>query len=150
MLIIACSDNKKTIFIKAETINGLKEKTAVSLNGFEVGSVRKISLTPEGKIMIKVRLKGDLVLPRDSKFKLENLAFFGRSGLKIEIGKEKQWLQQGDTVMLAPEAYKIAQDSLSVRIKSYIENLSGAKKRDSILIELRRLNENLEQLIHEE
>ena len=95
-----------------------------------------------------MRLPGRI--PKDSKFKLENLSVFGRSGLKIEIGKEPELLQRGDTVVLAGEGSEIAQDSLSKTISGFIERLTGAKKKDSILIELRRLNENLEKLINEE
>ena|SRR5690554_149903 len=145
-LFSSCSNNKRTIYLQADQIDGLTTEATVTLNGFEIGQVDDIQLNQQGNILMKLQLDKEPELPADSKFIIESRDLFGSKGISVQLGEENESIANGDTIEVINERSLTQRDSLSTKVQDIFENLTGAKQRDSILFELRRLNNNLEEL----
>lgn len=145
-LFSSCSNNERTIYLQADQVDGLTTEATVTLNGFEIGQVDEIQLSQQGRILIKLQLDKEPEIPTDSKFIIESRDLLGSKGISVQLGDENESIAIGDTIEVINERSLIQGDSLTIKIQDIFENLTGAKQRDSILFELRRLNRNLEEL----
>lgn len=145
-LISSCAKSKKTVYLKAENVDGLTNKAAVTVNGFVIGKVVEIDLDKSGHILLKLYLDENPEIPSDSKFIIENRDLLGMKGISISLGKSKTNISANDTVITTPAKTALQSDSLTTKVQDLFKNLTGATQRDSVLIELRRLNKNLEEL----
>ena len=142
----SCTNNERTIYLQSDQVDGLTTEATVTLNGFEIGQVDDIHLSQQGKILIKLKLDKEPSLPTDSKFIIENRDLLGSKGISVQLGDENESIANGDTIKVNNEKSLTPGDSFSIKVQDIFENLTGAKQRDSILFELRRLNRNLEEL----
>lgn len=145
-LVSSCSNSERTIYLQTDQVDGLTTEATVTLNGIEIGQVDDIQLNQKGKILIKLNLDKEPELPADSKFNIESKDFLGSKGISVELGEANALIANGDTIEVINEKILSQGDSLSTKVQAIFENLTGAKQRDSILFELRRLNDNLEEL----
>lgn len=144
-LFISCSEKKMEITINAEKIEGLKDQARITINGFEIGNVKDLKIANDGTINIICNLNSEIKIPKDSKFKIEGIDFLGSKEIMVELGKSSENLQNGETIKLTKIELNNLNESLNSKVGDFFESLIGTKKQDSILIELRRLNENLEK-----
>ena len=145
IFLISCTDERTEIILNAENVDGLTTEANITLNGFEIGEVEDLNLTSEGTIDIKCKLNPDTKIPNDSKFTIESLDLLGSKGIFVELGESKENLKNGDIIKLSKIESTNLGDSLGIKVGEFLESLTGKEKQDSILIELRRLNENLEK-----
>ena len=148
-LVSSCSKNEKSVFLIADNVEGLTTKADVSINGFEIGQVKEIKLDKNGKVIIELGLHKEIKIPTDSKFEIENRGLLGTKGISISLGKSKTYFSLNDTITVTNEETLLLSDSLKTKVQDFFENIIGSKQRDSILIELRRLNKNLEEQKHD-
>ena len=144
-LFISCSEKKMEITINAEKIEGLKDQARITINGFEIGNVKDFKITKDGTINIICNINSEIKIPKDSKFKIEGIDLLGSKEIMVELGKSSENLQNGETIKLTKIELNNLNESLNSKVGDFFESLIGTKKQDSILIELRRLNENLEK-----
>jgi len=144
-LFSSCTDSEKTIFLKADNVNGLVHKNAVTLNGIKVGSVQDVSLNSKGRPIVELSLVDTLQIPNDSKFIID-CDLLGDRSVTIELGIENKIIALGDTLIANLRESSIDSETVKEGIGELLESFTGAKRKDSILNELRRLNENLEEL----
>ena len=133
------------ITINAEKIEGLKDQARITINGFEIGNVKDFKITKDGTINIICNINSEIKIPKDSKFKIEGIDLLGSKEIMVELGKSSENLQNGETIKLTKIELNNLNESLNSKVGDFFESLIGTKKQDSILIELRRLNENLEK-----
>lgn len=76
---------------------GLKRADRVSYQGVEVGSVKGIQLSPQGGVVIKLRLNKGLPLSSDSKVTVSG-DVFGAHTVAMMNGKSLMALKEGDTI----------------------------------------------------
>ncbi len=69
----------------------------------------------------------------------------GSKEILVELGESLDNLKNGAIMKLSKNESTSLGDSLGIKVKDFLESLTGKQKQDSILIELRRLNENLEK-----
>ena len=110
------------------------------MNGVKVGTVGDLSIAPDSLILVRLQFAKDVVLPNDSRFRLER-SLLGAASIAVVAGKSPQPLSQTDTLLLTPPA---PADSSRLPAASLLQMLIG-HNQDSLLIELRRLNRNLEK-----
>ncbi|MBW1296311.1 MlaD family protein [Aquimarina litoralis] len=146
LFLISCSSNGTQIILNADNVEGITTETNITLNGFEIGKIKDMKLTLNGTIDIWCILNADTNIPNDSEFRIENLGFLSGKEIIIEPGKSQDRLKNGDFMKLTKTKSTPLGDSLSIKIHNFIKNFTSRQKQDSILIELRRLNENLEKL----
>ena len=145
-LFCSCSKDRRTLYLKVDSVDGLTDETTVTINGFQIGEVDNVSIANDNKIMIKLSLNQEPELPKDTEFKIYSRDLLGTKGIAVTVGTDDQMLTDRDTVITTNETSILATDSVTFKVMDILDNLTGAKQRDSILIELRRLNNNLEKL----
>lgn len=142
---ISCADERTEIILNSENVDGLTTEAKITLNGFEIGEVEDLNFTSEGTIDIKCKLNPDTKIPVDSKFTIERLDLLGSKGIFVELGESTEKLKNGDNIKLTKIESTNLGNSLAIKFGDFLESLTGKQKQDSILIELRRLNETLEK-----
>ncbi len=122
-------------------VGGLQSGTAVSLNGFSVGTIDDITFLDEtGKLMVSFTLTTDLPIPADSKAELYDTSVIGGKGLQIVLGTPGSTIaQNGDTLT------SMVKIGMTDRITELMEPLEA--KVNSAIVETDLLMKNLNQLL---
>ncbi len=81
-----------------KNVSGLPAKSAVRLNGVEVGKVKKLKINGD-KVLAVVRIDKGVTVYKDSRFTIAATSLIGTNYLQIDQGTpESGILQQGDVV----------------------------------------------------
>ncbi|SEQ08086.1 MlaD family protein [Flavobacterium urocaniciphilum] len=146
ILIINLSCSKtKSIILKTENAEGISNETKLKINGIEIGEIENTKLDENGNVIITANLKSDLNIPIDSDFEIKDEGLISGKIINITIGKSKENITEKSIINLKTVNNTIFNDSIGTKIQKALNQISGKDKNDSILIELRRLNENLEK-----
>jgi len=121
-------------------VSGLTVSSRVTLNGLEVGRVKSIKLDKSYQVITTIFLTE--TLPTDSQFTLFTNVL-GQSEIKVTAGKSTSLFKSGQ--LMTGQIERIGSDSEEG--DNLIDNLFGIKKRDSLIIELRKLNEKVDSLM---
>jgi ABC-type transporter Mla subunit MlaD len=144
-ILSSCSDNQQIYFLKANNVDGLSTKSNITLNGFVIGQISKITIKQNGQFILEIKIDKKIKIPTDSKIKIKHQDLLGTKGISIDLGQNKNIVSEYDTINLTKPETLLKSDSLEIDIQDYLKNITGVKQKDSILIELRRLNKNLEE-----
>jgi len=130
-----------TLHAVYDHVGGLQSGTAVSLNGFSVGTIDDIVFLDEtGKLMVTFTITTDLPIPADSKAELYDTSVLGGKGLQIVLGTPGSAIaQNGDTLT------SIVKIGMTDRITELMEPLEA--KVNSAIVETDLLMKNLNQLL---
>lgn len=122
--------------------DGLTTYSNVILNGLEIGQVKELKIGNSTEIITTLTFDKDYEFPTDTKFiVVKNL--FGSGTVQIVPGTAKDIIKKGQRLTGEIEIKENTIKQASINI---LDDFSGlVKKQDSILIELRRLNNNLEK-----
>lgn len=150
ILLISCSGNNGNyeIYIIYESVDGISESTKVYSKGLEVGNVSELSLTAEHDVLVTIEILQKFEFPKDSRVKNNSNNFFGNQSIFIEPGKSSEYLEEYDTIYSSFHVLPSKFDSLVNAFQNAPKVLDSLTriKNDSILIELQRMNDNLEKL----
>ena len=144
LLFLSSCSNDKTLYLKTENAEGLTLESYLSLNGFKIGTIDEIKINNEGALLIKSTLKNEINIPADSEFKIEESGLIGPKIIVLKLGKSKKMISEKDTMRLQVKT----KDSLTIDVKKLVKEYTDSDKNDSILKELKRLNQNLEKQQH--
>ncbi len=92
---------ERTYFAVYEQINGLVPSNTVSINGFNVGIVKKISFLDDrgSRILVEFSIKNKRIqIPTDSKIRIFSSDLLGSKAVAIIIGESDMLAQVGDTL----------------------------------------------------
>jgi len=130
-----------TLHAVYDHVGGLQSGTAVSLNGFSVGTIDDIAFLDEtGKLMVSFTITTDLPIPADSKAELYDTSVLGGKGLQIVLGTPGSAIaQNGETLT------SIVKVGMTDRITELMEPLEA--KVNSAIVETDLLMKNLNQLL---
>jgi len=130
-----------TLHAVYDHVGGLQSGTAVSLNGFSVGTIDDIAFLDEtGKLMVAFTITTDLPIPADSKAELYDTSVLGGKGLQIVLGTPGSAIaQNGDTLT------SIVKVGMTDRITELMAPLEA--KVNSAIVETDLLMKNLNQLL---
>ena len=130
-----------TLHAVYDHVGGLQSGTAVSLNGFSLGTIDDIAFLDEtGKLMVAFTITTDLPIPADSKAELYDTSVLGGKGLQIVLGTPGSAIaQNGDTLT------SIVKVGMTDRITELMEPLEA--KVNSAIVETDLLMKNLNQLL---
>lgn len=81
-----------------DEIDGLTVSKPVYVNGFQVGRVSQLSLTPEGKIIAEFQIDPDYRIPKNTKAQLENTDLLGGKAVIFYLGDSPEYAADGDTI----------------------------------------------------
>lgn len=143
---ISC-ENKQTFNIEFDDANGLRENSKVVFRGQTIGEIDKIGFNNNRKIIVDLLIDKDFVMPDNYKFVIVSLDLFGSKAIELRDLDKSGANSSGEIIKGEIESSNVL-DSLPDKFINIIENAATnqTNKQDSILIELRRLNKNLEDL----
>jgi len=130
-----------TLHAVYDHVGGLQSGTAVSLNGFSVGTIDDIAFLDEtGKLLVSFTITTNLPIPADSKAELYDTSVLGGKGLQIVLVTPGSAIaQNGDTLT------SIVKVGMTDRITELMEPLEA--KVNSAIVETDLLMKNLNQLL---
>ena len=107
-------------------VGGLNVGSDVRINGIKVGTVIAQNLDPEDYVAdVKLSISSNIQLPKDSVVSVVSDSLVGNKFIKIEPGKSKEFLQNGDTVANTKD-FKTLEDMVGEIIFMVTDN--GDKK----------------------
>ena len=107
-------------------VGGLNVGSDVRINGIKVGTVIAQNLDPEDYVAdVKLSISSNIQLPKDSVVSIVSDGLVGNKFIKIEPGKTKEFLQNGDTVANTKD-FKTLEDMVGEIIFMVTDN--GDKK----------------------
>ncbi len=107
-------------------VGGLNVGSDVRINGIKVGTVIAQNLDPEDYVAdVKLSISSNIPLPKDSVVSVVSDGLVGNKFIKIEPGKSKEFLQNGDTVANTKD-FKTLEDMVGEIIFMVTDN--GDKK----------------------
>ena len=130
-----------TLYAVYDHVGGLQPGTAVSLNGYSIGTIDDITFLDEtGKLLVSFTLTTNLPIPVDSKAELYDTSLLGGKGLQIVLGtSDKVIVQNKDTLNASVKL------GMTDRITELMEPLEA--KVNSAIVETDLLMKNLNQLL---
>lgn len=107
-------------------VGGLNVGSDVRINGIKVGTVIAQNLDPEDYVAdVKLSISSNIQLPKDSVVSIVSDGLVGNKFIKVEPGKSKEFLQNGDTVANTKD-FKTLEDMVGEIIFMVTDN--GDKK----------------------
>ncbi len=78
--------------------DGISNGSLVYIQGVRVGSVNRISLTPETRVNISMRIDTDVPIPRGSVARLTSLGIVEGKSIVIDLGSAAEYVQFGEEI----------------------------------------------------
>jgi len=143
---------EKSFIIQYDKIGGLVESSPVTINGFQIGQVRKISLNAQNpeKIVVNIILTyPDIKLPRGTIAQIYSTDLMGTKGIALKFSKDTLYYSYGDTLQGDIEGDLRDQvNTQMLPLKAKAENLMASM--DSVLLSFQLiLNEQSRKMIRE-
>ena len=93
-------DNSKTVYAIYKNIGGLQVGSGVMVNGFKVGTVKKISLQTDDNysLLVELSIEDNIDIPVNSISKIVNEDIMGSKGIALLLGDANVNIEQGDTI----------------------------------------------------
>lgn len=119
--------DQRVFYALYNRVDGLETGNPVTINGLKVGAVTDIRFKPDGsgKIIVKMRVDGDVKIPKPSVAKISSLDLLGSKCIAIELRNHYQMAQSGDTLKAD------TQESLSDEVNRQIAPIK--KKAETLL-----------------
>lgn len=143
-ILFSCNLEKKTFVITFDNANGLVEGNPVVLNDYQIGEVKKISLSEDYKINAEIILTDTIRLPKDSEFTIISRDFFSKA-IIVTPGKSTNYLLHSDKI-IGKQSQSIKLDTIINVITNEINNSKPVKNQDSIISELHKMNDQIEEI----
>ncbi len=144
LILFSCKSENKTLLITFDNAGGLVEGNPVVINDFQIGNVKKISLSSDYKINAEIILTDTIRLPRDSKFTIGSRDLFSKA-IIVYPGKSNYYLTSTDKI-IGQQAESLKLDTLINFISNKIKNSKPVRNQDSIIIKLNELNKELKEI----
>ncbi len=121
-------------------IDGLTESSPVYYKGFQIGSVRKISLLHSGdsQLLVTMSIEKEIDFPRNTVAQIYSLDLMGSKGIRFVFGNSRNLLQSGDTLntsVTGDLTDRVSQEVLPLKDK--VENMVVGL--DTVLTNFNRL-----------
>ena len=91
-------DNNKTVYAIYQNIGGLQEGSSIVINGFKVGTVKKIFLQDNYTLLVELNIENNIDIPLNSISKIVNEDIMGSKGIALLLGDSNINIEEGDTL----------------------------------------------------
>ena len=93
-------DSSRTLYALYGNIGGLQEGSSITVNGFKVGVVKKISLLTDKNysLLVALSIEDNINIPSNSVSKIVNEDIMGSKGISLVLGDSNINAEQGDTL----------------------------------------------------
>lgn len=106
-----------------QSAEGVIQGSAVEIAGVQIGSVRKIELTPDGKATIELEIDPKFKLPSDTKIALKTRGMLGDRYVQIIPGTSETLLQAGGEITQFEKGMDI--DALTARADTISKDIEA-------------------------
>lgn len=123
------------IYAEYQQISGIKVSNPILYNGFIVGKITDLELSPKGTIIARLTIKPELQIPENTIAKIVSQDILGAKAIVLYFGDSRTFIDEGDTLRTDVEmslAESVNSEVLPVKQKA--EKLLGTV--DSILISI--------------
>ena len=96
IILSGCFQNKQKLIIEFDESNYIMTGQPVRLNELEIGSVRKVELGENNKVLVTISVEKSVEIPSDSKFTMD-LDFFRNASINIIPGTNEQTVENGSS-----------------------------------------------------
>ena len=122
-------DSSRTLYALYGNIGGLQEGSSITVNGFKVGVVKKISLLTDKNysLLVVLSIEENINIPSNSVSKIVNEDIMGSKGISLVLGDSNINTEQGDT--LASDMDRSLKEEVNKQIlplKNKAEQLIGS------------------------
>lgn len=90
--------SEKEFYAKYDRVDGLAVSKPVLVNGYQVGRVSKLTLTPSGQILVQLKIVPEYQIPKNTIARLESVDFLGSKAVVFELGNSNEYALDGDTL----------------------------------------------------
>jgi len=91
-------DNNKAVYAIYQNIGGLQEGSSIVINGFKVGTVKKIFLQDNYTLLVELNIENNIDIPVNSISKIVNEDIMGSKGIALLLGDSNINIEDGDTL----------------------------------------------------
>ncbi len=147
LILVLCSCTpKQTITIEFKELRGLSINADVLFKGVEIGNVDKVEIAPDGQLLVDISITKDIKLPKKIEFILFSQDIFGTKAIGINENPDIE------TTILTEIQQGVLEDSSIVNTfmtigKDLLEiTEEDLNKKDSLLKELKKIEERIEKL----
>ncbi len=142
--------SENEFYVVYSRVDGLTESSPVTISGFKVGQVRKISFLPDfsGKILVKIVVHNKYKVRKNAVAELYSSDIMGTKAVKILHGTSEEFHASGDTLKDRVEGELIDMVSMTMLpLKVKAENMLSSV--DSVLTVVRYIfNKNAQESIN--
>ncbi len=86
------------IYAEYDHINGIEVSNPVLYNGYSVGKITALELTPSGSIIATLTLIPDLRIPNNTVAKIASQDLLGAKAIELIFGDSRSYIEEGDTI----------------------------------------------------
>lgn len=121
---------------------GLDKRSDVKIRGITVGGVEQVTLRPDGRVAVRIRIDENIKITRSAQAAIEPVSVFGPKDLTIDLGPEEgkgPYLPDGGTITrtkdpeeladVAWPAYRLTQaldpQDIATLLHTFSEGLNG-------------------------
>jgi len=79
-------------------VDGLTVSKPVLVNGYQIGRVSKLTLQPDGRILVQFKVDPEYGIPKNTIAKLESTDLLGGKAIVFELGNGRDLAADGDTL----------------------------------------------------
>lgn len=128
--------NSNTYYVVYSQINGLAKSNTITINGYKVGQVDKISFLPDnsGRILIELNVNSSTFVSKDATAIIASADLLGTKVVQLQLGESKIAAVDDDTLagdledgmMAQIEPVKLKMQTLMTSVDSLVNNLNSA------------------------
>ena len=85
-------------YARYERVDGLAVSKPVLVNGYQIGRVSKLTLQPNGQILVQFKIHPEYAIPKNTIAKLESTDLLGGKAIVFELGNGSDFAMDGDTL----------------------------------------------------
>lgn len=115
-----------TIYATFNRIDGLDVGTEVRLSGIPIGTVEDLTLTPNYRARVTMRIRQGVELPADTSAAIHTDGLFGSKFVTLDPGGDEDVLKNGDTITFTQDAVVVS-DLLDLIIAEGKSQRTGAE-----------------------
>lgn len=99
--------SQRVFYAEYAQVNGLVEANPILVNGYKIGQIKKLALSPDkpGFIVVSMMVdNADIKIPKNSIAKIISSDFLGSKAIQIDLGSSAELVADGDTLKSDIEA----------------------------------------------
>ncbi|MBK7568455.1 MAG: MCE family protein [Chitinophagales bacterium] len=146
ILIIASCNNTYEVSLQFDSVDGIKKGTPVAIDGFMVGKVKDMYINEKNSVITVVQIDNEIELYADATFRIRS-GFSGEGTIVLITGDSGPLLDHNKVIKGISKENILINDSTGHEIGAFLKSIfNNNTKQDSILEELKKLNEDLDKL----